>query len=128
MVEESIRFPYDSFRRGQKELSDEIAQGVASGDIVAVKAPTGFGKTVAVLYGVLRAGVEKVVYVVRTVNELDPVVRELKRFDEPFTFLFSARRSCPLMQKHFSKGIPRHEDFWRNCSIARLKGLCSYYE
>ncbi|MEM1934808.1 MAG: ATP-dependent DNA helicase [Acidilobaceae archaeon] len=128
MNNENVRFPYDSFRKGQKELSDEIAQGVANGDIVVIRAPTGFGKTAAVIYGLLKAKSERVLYVVRTVNEIDPVVRELKRFEVPFTFLFSARRVCPLLQKHRQEVLLNHEDFWRNCSIVRLKGLCPYYE
>lgn len=127
MRENNISFPYESFRKGQKELSEEVAKGVSSGELVVVKAPTGFGKTIAVLYGVLKTNVERVFYVVRTVNEIDPVLRELKNFDETYTFLFSARRVCPLIARSQARIIPSHEDFWKNCAIARLKGLCEYY-
>ncbi|WP_062661564.1 hypothetical protein [Aeropyrum camini] len=119
-------FPYGSWRKGQRELAEEVRRSVSEGEILVASAPTGFGKTAAVIYGLLSAGVERVLYLVRTVNEIDPVVRELKRFGARFTFLFSARRMCPLMSV---EGIlPSEEDFWGNCRIARAKGACRYYE
>jgi len=123
-VEEAPAFPYKEFRRGQAELAEAVADTVRKGGVLAVRAPTGFGKTAAIIYGLLRGGAEKVLYMVRTVNEVDPVVRELKRFGVPFTFIFSARRSCPLMGGQ--SGLPP-EDFWENCRLARVQGVCEYY-
>jgi len=117
-------FPYEEFRRGQQELAEAVAGAVRSGGVLAVRAPTGFGKTAAIIYGLLKGGAEKVLYLVRTVNEVDPVIRELKRFRVPFTFIFSARRSCPLLGGQ--GGLPP-EDFWENCRLARVQGVCEYY-
>jgi len=63
--------------------------------------------------------------VVRTINEIDPVIRELKGFGARFTFLFSARRSCPLFTGKGAELSP--EEFWENCRLVRLKGLCTFY-
>ncbi len=120
------RFPYDGFRKGQRELAEAVADAVRSGGVLVIRAPTGYGKTAAVVYGLLLAGVGRVLYVVRTVNEIDPVLRELRVFGARYSFLFSARRSCPLM---YRPGLPplSHEDFWSNCALLRFKGLCDYY-
>ena len=116
-------FPYNGFRPGQEYLAMEVKRIVESGGILAVKAPTGFGKTAAVIYGHLLADAPKVLVLVRTVNEVEPIVRELKRFNEGYTILVSPRRTCPLID---SGGIP-YEDFWENCRIARMRGACDYY-
>ncbi|MCE4603501.1 MAG: ATP-dependent DNA helicase [Aeropyrum sp.] len=118
-------FPYESWRKGQREIAEEVRRAVDTRDIMVLSAPTGFGKTAAVIYGLLSSSADKILYLVRTVNELDPVVRELKRFRAEFTLLFSARRMCPLMTSPGS--LPSVEDFWGNCRLARVKGVCDYY-
>jgi len=120
-------FPYESFRPGQREVAEAVRRAFDEGELLVLKAPTGFGKTAAVVHGARLSGAERILYLVRTVNELDPVVRELKRFGEEFTVLFSARRSCPLMSAP-GRPPPPAEDFWGNCRMARLRGLCPYYE
>lgn len=121
-----IRFPYEEFRAGQKELSDKVYEVAKDGGLLVVKAPTGYGKTAAILYGVLRAEPEWLLYAVRTINEIDPVIRELKRFGTDHTFLFSAKKSCPLIGAS-ATGLT-NEDFWENCRLARLKKACRYYD
>jgi len=121
-----IKFPYPEARKGQLELAESIAEVVKSGGSIVVRAPTGYGKTVSVVYGLLLGGARRVIYTVRTINEIDPVLRELKLFDVDYSILISARRTCPVMVKPESPPLP-HEDFWRNCAILRARGLCSYY-
>ncbi|GAB6148286.1 ATP-dependent DNA helicase [Stetteria hydrogenophila] len=116
-------FPYDEFRPGQAEAAKAVEEAVREGVVLALRAPTGFGKTAAVIYGLLRAGAERVLWAVRTVNEIDPVLRELKAFKARYTFLFSARRSCPLLKGSEMSS----EEFWAACRLARLRGECSYY-
>ncbi len=119
-------FPYEQFRPGQREAAEEIARGVREGLVAALRAPTGFGKTSTIIYALNLAGAERVLYLVRTINEIDPVVRELLRFREDYTFLYSARRMCPLFKS--SDGEPMSvEDFWEACRLARLRGACPYY-
>lgn len=123
-MEEPV-FPYKEFRTGQRELAEAVARTVSRGGVLAVRAPTGFGKTAAVIYGHLLAKAGKVLFLVRTVNEVEPVARELRRFGVGYTVLVSPRRTCPLL-----RGAPGHvpaEDFWENCRIARLRGACPYY-
>jgi len=116
-------FPYNEFRPGQAEVAKVVEKAVKDGAILSLRAPTGFGKTAAVIYGLLRAEADRVLWAVRTVNEIDPVVRELKAFKVKFSFLFSARRSCPLLRGTEMTS----EEFWAACKLARLKGECSYH-
>ncbi len=116
-------FPYNEFRPGQAEVAKAVEKAVKDGAILSLRAPTGFGKTAAVIYGLLRGEAERVLWAVRTVNEIDPVIRELKVFKAKFTFLFSARRSCPLLRGSEMTS----EEFWAACKLARLKGECAYF-
>jgi DNA excision repair protein ERCC-2 len=122
-----VEFPYPSFRPGQREVAEQVEKAVREGSILLLNAPTGFGKTAAIIYGLLRAGVERVIYVVRTRNEIQPVVRELERFGARYTFLFSARRMCPLLRHLGEDDVPSVEEFWESCRLVRLKGACNYY-
>ena len=59
-------FPFSSPRPGQLEVMAEIEQGMAAGQPLLLQAPTGLGKTVGVLYPVLREALsrgQRVVYV-----------------------------------------------------------------
>ena len=118
-------FPYPSFRPGQKEIAESIAKVINSGGAFLLNAPTGYGKTAAIIYGVILAGAPKTLYLVRTRNEIAPVTRELMKFNRSFTFLFSARKMCPYASRF--KGLS-NDDFWENCRLMRLKGVCSYYD
>ncbi|MEM2406805.1 MAG: hypothetical protein QXM26_05020, partial [Sulfolobales archaeon] len=66
-----MRFPYANLRKGQLEVANFIRSRL--GGYLAVKAPTGYGKTVVALVGHVGSG--RVLYVVRTRNEIAPVVR-----------------------------------------------------
>lgn len=59
-------FPFENPRPGQVELMHEIGEGMGVGSPMLIQAPTGLGKTVGVLYPVLREALgrgQKVVYV-----------------------------------------------------------------
>ncbi len=56
--DESMRgrgFPFADFRPGQGLMSDRIYQAIQQGDRLLVEAPTGIGKTMAVLFPALKA-------------------------------------------------------------------------
>lgn len=117
-------FPYNEPRKGQLEAAKSIAETVRGGGVFILHAPTGFGKTSSIIHGLLQAGVDRVLYVVRTRNEIQPVLRELKRFNvEGYSFLYSARRMCPLLAGENLS----HEDFWDTCRLLRLRGECAYF-
>jgi DNA excision repair protein ERCC-2 len=59
-------FPFARPRPGQLELMQTVQQGMTDGQAMLIQAPTGLGKTVAVLYPVLKEALgrgQKVVYV-----------------------------------------------------------------
>ncbi|MEM1623417.1 MAG: ATP-dependent DNA helicase [Sulfolobales archaeon] len=114
-----MRFPYETLRRGQLEVANFIRSRL--GGYLAVKAPTGYGKTVVALVGHVGSG--RVLYVVRTRNEIAPVVREARKLGVSFTIVFSGRRMCPLVRG--AEVSP--EDFWLNCRLLRLKNMCPFY-
>ncbi|MGC8621280.1 MAG: helicase C-terminal domain-containing protein [Caldisphaera sp.] len=126
---EFVLFPYESLRPGQKELSEIVRDAVNNGILAVINAPTGFGKTAAVIKGINDSNAEKVLWLVRTVNEIDPIIRELSRFKFSYSFLFSAKRTCPifgLSDSDEETGL-YNEDFWENCRLVRINDKCDYY-
>jgi len=111
--------PHISFRKGQRESVEFIRSRL--GSLIAYKAPTGYGKTLVALLSHLGRG--RVLYAVRTRNEMAPVVREARHVGASFTVVFSGRRMCPVLRGAEVEA----EDFWLNCRLIRLKGMCPYY-
>jgi DNA excision repair protein ERCC-2 len=52
---ESLPFPHDEMRPSQEEIGDAVAEALEQGRHLLVRAPTGCGKTAAVLHPVVRA-------------------------------------------------------------------------
>lgn len=52
---QSLAFPYDAYRPGQRELAESVYKTVALGAALCVEAPTGLGKTLATLFPTLKA-------------------------------------------------------------------------
>jgi len=121
------KFPYDRPRIGQIELSKFLYTNLREDVVAIVSAPTGFGKTISILYAsralVDEGRFDKVFYVVRTRNELDPVIRDGRKVGMRFSILYSIARMCPLAR---GKNISS-DGFWAVCSLLRIKGLCEYY-
>lgn len=51
----ALAFPYGEFRRGQREIAELVYKCIDRGAQLMVEAPTGIGKTAAVLYPALKA-------------------------------------------------------------------------
>ena len=74
-------FPYESLRPNQREFIELARKTVERGENAIIEAPTGFGKTVSILAGVLPVAKEldlKVLYLARTHRQMDRVIEELK--------------------------------------------------
>jgi DNA excision repair protein ERCC-2 len=78
-------FPFATPRPGQIELMDTIGQGMGEGKRMLLQAPTGLGKTVGVLYPVLREALsrgQKVVYVTPKNSQHAVAEEAVGRFQE----------------------------------------------
>lgn len=51
---EALAFPYDKFRKGQRELSEAVYKTLVSGKKMFASAPTGIGKTVGTIFPTLK--------------------------------------------------------------------------
>lgn len=52
---ESLAFPHDNFRPGQRDLAEAVYKSASSGRCLMAQAPTGIGKTVGTLFPLLKA-------------------------------------------------------------------------
>ena len=78
-------FPYKSLRPNQEEFIRLVDEAVRKGENLVIEAPTGFGKTISVLAGVLPYALSmsfKVVYLARTHKQMDRVIEELKEINK----------------------------------------------
>jgi DNA excision repair protein ERCC-2 len=124
------RFAYEAFRPGQKELAQRVYKACLDGEILIAEAMNGFGKTAAVLAGVLSAAEErgcKVVYTCRTKRQISRVVEEVSRLQERHPF-----NAAPMLSKfdycllRRQRAIPQ-ESFGWYCSFNISNNLCSYF-
>jgi len=124
------RFAYTSFRPGQKELAQRVYEACLGGETLVAEAMSGFGKTAAVLTGVLSAAEEtgcKVVYSCRTKRQINRVVEEIARLQGKHPFraasMFSKFDYCLLRR---SRAVPQ-ESFGWYCTFNVSNNLCSYF-
>jgi len=84
-VAAGFAFPFPRTRPGQVELMNEIGEGIAAGSPMLIQAPTGLGKTVGVLYPVLREALsrgQKTVYVTPKNSQHSVAEDAVSRFQE----------------------------------------------
>jgi DNA excision repair protein ERCC-2 len=80
-----LSFPYENPRPGQNELIDTIEQGMNERRPMLIQAPTGMGKTVGVLYPVLKEAVSRgrnVIYVTPKNSQHSVAEDAVTRFQE----------------------------------------------
>jgi len=67
---DSLAFPFERYRPGQREMAAAVSRAVAQGDHLLVEAPTGIGKTAAALYPLVRGALRdgRRVYVLTAKN------------------------------------------------------------
>jgi DNA excision repair protein ERCC-2 len=124
------RFAYESFRPGQKELARRVYGACIAGEILVAEAMSGFGKTAAVLAGVISAAEEtgcKVVYACRTKRQINRVLEEISRLQTKHPLkaasLLSKFDYC-LLRRH--RAVPQ-ESFGWYCTFNVSNNLCSYF-
>jgi DNA excision repair protein ERCC-2 len=83
-----LLFPFASPRPGQSELMEWIEEGIKGGDPMLIQAPTGLGKTVGVLYPILKDALargQRVVYVTPKNSQHAIAEEAVSRFREAGT-------------------------------------------
>ncbi|MFZ3076976.1 MAG: ATP-dependent DNA helicase [Candidatus Aenigmatarchaeota archaeon] len=99
-------FPSE-FRDGQKELIEFIQK--ASGKNICIQASSGFGKTVSILSALLPIAIKenkKIIWTVKTGNETDRPIEELKQINEKtknsiFGFSYRGKKDMCLLLDAF---------------------------
>ena len=74
--------PFDAWRHGQQEIAESVEWSLSDGQRVLVEAPTGLGKTAAVLTGALRharATGKQVFWATARTTHQTPVIETLRR-------------------------------------------------
>jgi DNA excision repair protein ERCC-2 len=129
-VELGDRFAYGEFRPGQKELSERVYDACVNGETLVAEATSGFGKTAAVLAGVLTAAEDndnRVIYACRTKRQVYRVLEEIARLQAKHQFkaasMFSKYDYCLLRKR---RAIPP-ESFGWYCTFNTSNNLCSYF-
>lgn len=121
-------FPYPEIREPQLELMVAVRRAVEESGSLVAEGPTGMGKTVALLCGLLSCpGELRVVYCSRTHGQLDRVVEELRalRLSVPGMSLRGRREMClhPLLRRSTSgAGEAAHL-----CTVLRREGRCEFF-
>ncbi len=129
-----ITFPYPSLRDGQKKLIHAVWDAIKTETKLFACAPTGIGKTMAVLYPALRAletrKAEKVFYA-SPKNTLKlqaaSAVESLQEIRGLRTLVMGARMSlCPEKQEECQKGLCRYSEQLETKLPEALSYLCSF--
>ena len=84
-IADRFTFPFANPRPGQIELMQEIERGMTEGNPMLIQAPTGLGKTVGVLYPMLKEALsrgQKVVYVTPKNSQHSVAEDAVSRFQE----------------------------------------------
>ncbi len=134
-AEPTVEFPYDSLRQGQKELIRSVWEAIKHKNDLYACAPTGIGKTLAVLYPALKAlqsGKAEQVFYASPKNTLKmqaaAAVEALQSVRTLRTLVLSAKYAlCPEKQEECEKeSCPYYEDFFKKLPDA-LSFLAAFH-
>jgi DNA excision repair protein ERCC-2 len=108
---DTLQFPFDAMRPGQQEMVSAVARAVYQRDTLLVSAPTGIGKTMAVLYPAVRQSLKlgkKLFYLTSKTLQQDAAVDALQRLNDG-SFRVLRIRAKQKMCAHTE--MICHEDF-----------------
>ncbi|HDI74610.1 MAG TPA: ATP-dependent DNA helicase, partial [Thermoprotei archaeon] len=123
-------FPYSSWRKYQKKIAEAVRDSIRGESILLLEAPTGVGKTSAVLAGALVALDELpdclIFFTARTKNQAMAPFRELRLLRRRgINVLYSLFRSKREMCFLESARYMDYDEFLEFCKLERGKG-CKY--
>lgn len=151
---QTLAFPFEAFRPGQRELAAAVYRAQGAGRHLLAQAPTGIGKTVATLFAALRAapaqGTDKLFYLTARTPGRQLALHALRRLQaKPLRVLELVARekacehpdkachgeSCPLAQGFYDR-LPAAREAavqagWLDKAalreVALRHTLCPYY-
>lgn len=126
-------FPYQSPRPHQEEFIRLVDEAVRSGENAIIEAPTGFGKTISVLAGVLPYAKEmgyKVLYLARTHRQMDRVIEELKEINKktPVSGVELRSRKELCLHNYLREYTSDAYTAMVVCKNLKKSGKCLFYE
>ena len=125
-------FPYTP-RPHQREFIELVQKATENGENVIIEAPTGFGKTISVLAGVLPYAKEmgyKVLYLARTHRQMDRVIEELKEISKraPVSGVEMRSRKELCLHNYLREYTTDAYTAMVVCKNLRKAGKCQFYE
>lgn len=124
-------FPYEEFRQGQKEIYEAVLETLRQKKPLLISAPTGIGKTAAVMAAVVQYMLDTgtpVHYAVRTRSELEPPVRELNKISARGVHVdYAVIKGRQDMCCYTSLKKLSYLEFLAECSLLKSTRQCAYY-
>ncbi|HYC58571.1 MAG TPA: ATP-dependent DNA helicase [Thermoanaerobaculia bacterium] len=108
---DTLQFPFDTLRGGQEEIVSAVARGVWQRDALLLSAPTGIGKTMAVLYPAVKQSLKlgkKLFFLTSKTLQQDAAVKALELLNDG-SFRVLRIRAKQKMCAHTE--MICHEDF-----------------
>ena len=102
MADTADFFPYQTYRKNQKEMLEEVEKTAEENGILLIDAPTGSGKSSVIASLLAKANGRKILVAVRTISQLQIFIRELdliRQKKQPtlkFVYLIGKGNMCPL--------------------------------
>ncbi len=102
MADTADFFPYQTYRKNQKEMLEEVEKTAEENGILLIDAPTGSGKSSVIASLLAKANGRKILVAVRTISQLHIFIRELdliRQKKQPtlkFVYLIGKGNMCPL--------------------------------
>jgi DNA excision repair protein ERCC-2 len=130
-----LRFPYDEFHTGQRDLAEAVYRNVRDGRSLLAQAPTGIGKTMGTLFAALRAmpqaRLDKIFYLVAKTSgrvlALD-ALRRLKSSAADISLrvveLVARKKACEFPENTCdAAGCPLARGFYDRLPAARAEAM-----